>query len=75
MLLWQAPTIVNPHLAQGTKDFIASRICLEPLLTVDVEGKFAPVLAAEIPSRENGGLDPGGKWVQYKLKPGVVARH
>jgi peptide/nickel transport system substrate-binding protein len=71
MLLWQAPTIVNPHQAQGTKDFIASRCCLEPLLSVDVEGKFTPVLAAEIPSKENGGIDPGGKWVQYKLKPGV----
>lgn len=26
LLYWQAPTILNPHLAQGTKDFEASRI-------------------------------------------------
>jgi peptide/nickel transport system substrate-binding protein len=71
MLLWQAPTILNSHLAQGTKDNIASRCCTEPLLSVDVEGKFTPVLAAEVPSRENGGLSPDGKSVTYKLKRDV----
>ena len=71
MLLWQAPTILNPHLSQGTKDYIAARCCTEPLMTVDGEGKFAPVLAAEIPSTQNGGLSPDGKSVMYKLKPGL----
>jgi peptide/nickel transport system substrate-binding protein len=71
LLLWQAPTILNPHLSQGTKDYIAARCCTEPLMTVDGEGKFAPVLAAEIPSAQNGGLSPDGKSVTYKLKPGV----
>jgi len=51
LLYWQAPTIVNPHLAQGTKDFHASRPVLEPLLTVDAAGNFTPVLAVEVPSR------------------------
>jgi peptide/nickel transport system substrate-binding protein len=71
MLLWQAPTIVNPHQAQGTKDYIASRCCLEPLLTVDGEGKLEPVLAAQVPSRENGGLSADGKTVVYELKKDV----
>ena len=71
MLLWQAPTILNPHLSQGTKDYIAARCCTEPLMTVDGDGKFAPVLAAEIPSTQNGGLAADGKSVTYKLKPGV----
>src|SRR5258708_2330487 len=31
MLWWQAPTILNPHQAQGTKDFDASRVAYEPL--------------------------------------------
>ena len=61
LLYWQAPTIVNPHLAQGTKDFHASRVCLEPLLTVNAAGVFTPVLAAEVPSRANGGLAADGK--------------
>ena len=71
MLLWQAPTILNPHLSQGTKDYIAARICCEPLLTVNNEGTLTPVLAAEVPSQANGGLSPDGKQVTYKLKQGV----
>jgi peptide/nickel transport system substrate-binding protein len=71
LLYWQAPTIVNPHLATGTKDFHASRVCLEPLLTVNAAGAFSPVLAAEVPSRANGGLSADGKSVTYKLKTGV----
>ena len=40
-------------------------------MTVDNDGKFAPVLAAEVPSAQNGGLAADGKSVTYKLKPGV----
>jgi peptide/nickel transport system substrate-binding protein len=71
LLYWQAPNIVNPHLAIGTKDAHASRVCLEPLLTVNAAGVFSPVLATEVPSRANGGLSADGKSVTYKLKPGV----
>jgi peptide/nickel transport system substrate-binding protein len=71
LLYWQAPTIVNPHLAQGVKDYHASRVCLEPLLTVNAAGVFTPVLAAEVPSRANGGLAADGKSVTYKLKQGI----
>src|SRR5437773_9522335 len=31
LLYWQAPTILNPHLAVGVKDVAASRIFYEPL--------------------------------------------
>ncbi len=71
VLYWQAPTIVNPHLASGTKDFHASRLCLEPLLTVNAAGVFTPVLAAEVPSRANGGVAADSKSVTYQLKQGV----
>ncbi len=71
LLYWQAPTIVNPHLAIGTKDFHASRICMEPLLTANAAGVFTPVLAAEVPSRANGGVAADGRSVTYKLKQGV----
>jgi peptide/nickel transport system substrate-binding protein len=72
LLYWQAPTIVNPHLAVGTKDTHASRICCEPLMTFDEAGKLAPVLAAEVPSKQNGGLSEDGKTVTYKLKKDVT---
>jgi peptide/nickel transport system substrate-binding protein len=71
LLWWQAPTIMNPHLATGTKDFDASRVCLEPLADFDLDGNGIPVLAAEMPSLENGGVAQDGKSVTWKLRPGV----
>ncbi|HLJ58159.1 MAG TPA: peptide ABC transporter substrate-binding protein [bacterium] len=71
LLYWQAPTILNPHLAQGTKDFHAAHLCCEALLSVDASGRFTPVLAATVPSRANGQIAADGKSVTYKLKPGV----
>jgi peptide/nickel transport system substrate-binding protein len=38
----------------------------------DSEANLVPVLAAEIPSRENGGLSADGKTVIWKLKKGVT---
>lgn len=71
LLYWQAPTILNPHLAQGNKDFEASRITYEPLASFDKDGKLVAFLAAEIPSLENGGVAKDGKSVTWKLKQGV----
>jgi peptide/nickel transport system substrate-binding protein len=71
MFLWQAPNIVNPHLALGVKDQFVSRIAYEPLASFDNEGNLVPFLAAEIPSLENGGLAADGKSVTWKLKENV----
>ena len=35
LLFWQAPTSLNPHLSPGNKDFSASRVCLEPLISAN----------------------------------------
>jgi peptide/nickel transport system substrate-binding protein len=72
ILYWQAPTNLNPHFSQGTKDSAAASLVLEPLIDVDGEGNLIPVLAAEVPSLENGGLAEDGTSVTYKLKEGVV---
>jgi peptide/nickel transport system substrate-binding protein len=71
MLLWQAPTLLNPHFASGTKDQIASRVFFEPLAGWDKEGNLIPQLAAEVPTKANGGLSEDGTTVTWKLKPGV----
>jgi peptide/nickel transport system substrate-binding protein len=71
LLYWQAPTILNAHLSIGVKDFHASHVCTEPLLSVSAAGVFTPVLAAEVPTRANGGLSADGQSVTYKLKRGV----
>jgi peptide/nickel transport system substrate-binding protein len=71
LLSWQAPTILNPYLSGGQADVVAARCCLEPLLTVDNAGQLEAVLAAEVPSRANGGL-PDARTVVYHLKPGLT---
>lgn len=71
LLWWQAPTILNVHLATGVKDSDASRVVYEPLAAFDLEANFVPVLAAAIPSVENGGLAQDGTSVIWRLKPDV----
>jgi peptide/nickel transport system substrate-binding protein len=68
VLWWQGPTLLNPHFAIGTKDQDAARAFYEPLAGWDPDGDLFPVLAVEIPSRENGGLAADGKSVTWKLK-------
>ncbi|MCP3473197.1 peptide ABC transporter substrate-binding protein [Bradyrhizobium sp. CCGUVB1N3] len=71
LLWWQGPTLLNPHFATGTKDQDGSRLFYEPLACWDPDGNMKLVLAAEIPSIQNGGLAADGKSVTWKLKPGV----
>jgi peptide/nickel transport system substrate-binding protein len=72
LLWWQSPTLLNPHFAVGTKDQDGSRIFCEPLAAWDPDGNLIPVLAAEIPSVQNGGVAKDGKSVTWKLKRGVT---
>jgi len=71
LLWWQAPTLLNGHFATGTKDQDASRPVYEPLCAFDPDGTFVPVLAAEAPTQQNGGLSKDGKTVTWRLKKGV----
>jgi peptide/nickel transport system substrate-binding protein len=71
VLWWQAATLLNPHFATGTKDQDGSRIFYEPLASNDPDGNLFPVLAAEIPSVQNGGVSKDGRSVTWKLKKGV----
>jgi peptide/nickel transport system substrate-binding protein len=71
VLWWQGATLLNPHFAVGTKDQEGSRIFYEPLAAWDGDGELVPILAAEIPSRQNGGLSADGLSVTWKLKRDV----
>ncbi len=71
LLWWQAPTNLNSHLSLATKDVGAARVFSEPLADFDASGKLVPVLAAEIPSVENGGVARDFTSVTWKLKKGV----
>jgi peptide/nickel transport system substrate-binding protein len=71
VLWWQGPTLLNPHLAAGTKDADGSRVFYEPLAGFDPDGNLVPALAAEIPTLQNGGVTKDGKSVTWKLKRNV----
>jgi peptide/nickel transport system substrate-binding protein len=71
VLWWQGPTVLNPHLSIGVKDADGSRIFYEPLISFDPEGNYVPVLAAEVPTLQNGGVARDGLSVTWKLKRNV----
>jgi peptide/nickel transport system substrate-binding protein len=72
VLWWQGATLLNPHFATGTKDQDGSRIFYEPLASWDPDGNLSAVLAAEIPSVQNGSVSKDGRSVTWKLKKGVT---
>jgi peptide/nickel transport system substrate-binding protein len=72
ILMWQGPTLLNPHFATGAKDADGCCLFYEPLFRYDPEGLPAPLLAAQIPSRDNGGIAADGRSVTWKLKQGVT---
>ena len=68
ILYWQAPTILNTHLAVGTKDFDASRLILEPLAGIASDGSLVPLLVEEIPTIENGDVAEDLSSITWKLR-------
>jgi len=71
LLWWQGPTLLNPHFATGTKDQDGSRLFYEPLAAWHPDGDLVPILAAEIPSLDNGCVAADGRSVTWKLKRNV----
>jgi peptide/nickel transport system substrate-binding protein len=71
ILYWQAVTVLNSTHAQGTKDFDGARLVIEPLAAMGPEGKPIAVLAADVPTKANGGVSADNKTVTWKLKPNV----
>jgi peptide/nickel transport system substrate-binding protein len=72
LLLWQGPTLLNPHLATGNKDQYGCRVFYESLAEFDQDGELIPILAAEIPSVQRGTVARDGRSVVWKLKRNVT---
>jgi peptide/nickel transport system substrate-binding protein len=70
-LSWDAPSLLNPILALGLKDWNACALFYEPLVYFDPAGNLVPVLAQDVPSVQNGGVAKDGTSVTWKLKHGV----
>jgi len=72
LLFWQGPTLLNAHFGTGVKDQEGAALFYEALIRYDQDGEPVPVLAAEIPTRANGGVAADGRSVTWKLKKGVA---
>ena len=72
ILYWQAPSILNPYLSGGRKDWDAAAPVLEPLANYDDTGQIVPRLAETVPTVANGGVSADFRSVTWRLKPGVT---
>ncbi len=71
IIQWQAPSQMNPLLATGDKDNLASQFVCESLLVRDPEGNLVANLVKEVPSIHNGLLAEDLTSVTYNLLEGV----
>ena len=72
LIQWQAPTLLNPHVATGTKDALAGCLVVEPLMNYLPDGTVIPRLVEEVPSFENGLLNADLTGFTATLKSGVL---
>jgi peptide/nickel transport system substrate-binding protein len=67
------PNSLNPILASNTTEAMIDRLMFDVLVSVDGSGKTAvPMLAAEVPTLENGGISKNGLTITYHLRHNVV---
>ena len=71
LLMWQGPTLLNPHFAAGTKDVYGARLFYQSLAEWDSDGNLIPILAADLPTPANGGIAPDGLSVVWNLRSDV----
>lgn len=71
LLWWEAPTLLNPHLAISNANGHAGNLIVEPLAAWNSKGELEPILAAEVPTVANGGVSEDYTTMTWKLKQGV----
>ncbi len=59
---------LNPLLNSNTTDGFIDYLMFEPLLAADDKGNPVPILATEVPARENGGISADGLTITYHLR-------
>lgn len=71
-LLYEDPNSLNPIMGATTIALQVVAAILEGLAESAPDGTFVPILAAELPTPENGGISEDLLTVTWKLKEGVV---
>ena len=63
---------MNPLLTTQQVETVTETFAFDPLVATDPEGRDVPVLAAVVPTLENGGISRDGRTITYHLRRGVV---
>jgi peptide/nickel transport system substrate-binding protein len=67
------PNTLNPLIASNTTESMLTRLTHDILVSIDGTGrKQVPMLAAEVPTLENGGVSRDGLTITYKLRHNVL---
>ena len=70
-VLFISPNTLNPIMGTSTGENMVNTLIFDPLVTVDDKGDPQPVLAAQVPTLENGGISKDGLTLTYKLRHNV----
>jgi len=67
------PNTLNGILGTNTTEGMINRLIFDPLVSVDASGTTqVPILAAEVPTLENGGISKDGLTITYRLRQNVL---
>ncbi len=67
-----SPNTLNPILQSNTSESAITRLMFDGLVSIDASGKReVPILAAVVPTIENGGISRDGLTLTYHLRGGV----
>jgi peptide/nickel transport system substrate-binding protein len=69
LIIPEEPATLNQYLAVAAIVRQVADATTAGLTTVDADGNFVPVLAAELPTVENGGVSEDYKTITWKLRP------
>lgn len=68
----RSPNTLNPILSAFTIEGFLNRLSFDTLVSVDAAGKnVVPILAATVPTEQNGGISKDGLTITYHLRGGV----
>ena len=72
IIYWQAASILNPYLSNGTKDIESSSLIIEPLARYNQDGVIVPYLVTSVPTTKNGGVSADLKTITWNLDPAIM---
>jgi peptide/nickel transport system substrate-binding protein len=66
-----SPNTFNPILSTQEVEALLQAFVLDPLIATDAQGRDVPILAAVVPTVENGGISRDGLTITYHLRRNV----